>query len=534
MRKFSSYGPVDVNVHYYVPRTALIDLVCAQLLGEDPQQNGYYLTIWAPRQSGKSWVTNQALHLLKQTQPTFDVVKLSLQDLQDAPFEQAIVSLTQKLAFALERTLPIPDSQAAFAEVFSKRVLEKPLILILDEFDALSPAAIQGIVSAFRNIYNLRFQDIQQATSQQEYLLHGLGLIGVHAVLGVGNKSGSPFNVQRSIHIPNLTEAEVSELFHWYERESGQTIEPVVIDRIFYEMRGQPGLTCWLGELLTETYNRRQPIITMDDFEIAYTNAIYTLPNNNILNIIAKAKEPAHKPLVLKLFEAEAKIPFRYDDPQTNFLYLNGVVDQDVVGEDTTMSGERYLKFSSPFVQKRLFNYFAYELFGDLGRLYNPFDNLDNTITETTLSVPNLLQRYEAWLQQNRTRILRNAPRRASDDRIFEAVFHFNLYMYLTQFLATYQGQVLPEFPTGNGKIDLLIRYAGAIYGLEVKSFINAVEYRHALAQAARYAQQLQLREIWLVLFVDAVDEENRQQYQVTYTDAATGTMVYPQFVVTG
>ena len=129
---------------------------------------------------------------------------------------------------------------------------------------------------------------------------------------------------------------------------------------------------------------------------------------------------------------------------------------------------------------------------------------------------------------------VRDAPRRASDDRIFEAVFHFNLYMYLTQFLATYQGQVLPEFPTGNGKIDLLIRYAGAIYGLEVKSFINAVEYRHALAQAARYAQQLQLREIWLVLFVDAVDEENRQQYQVTYTDAATGTMVYPQFVVTG
>jgi len=133
MRKFSSYGPIDVDIHYHAPRTELIDQIYAQLLGEKPGQNGHYITIWAPRQTGKSRVTNQALHLLKQTQPTFDVVKLSLQDLQDAPFEKAIDRLIQKLSFVLERELPIPDSQDAFAEVFSRRVLEKPFILILDE-----------------------------------------------------------------------------------------------------------------------------------------------------------------------------------------------------------------------------------------------------------------------------------------------------------------------------------------------------------------------------------------------------------------
>lgn len=534
MRKFSSYGPIDADIHYHAPRTELIDQIYAQLLGENPDQNGHYITIWAPRQTGKSWVTNQVLHLLRKTQPTFDVVKLSLQDLSQATLPEALKRLGERLSRALEIELPPVETLSLFTEIFSHRVLTKPLLLILDEFDALAPEIIRGLVSVFRNIYNLRYQEIDTPTNEKEFLLHGLALIGVRAVLGVDNATGSPFNVQRSVLIPNLTAAEVEGIFHWYERESGQLIEPAVIDRIYYEMRGQPGLTCWLGELLTETYNRHQPILTMQDFEVTYTNAIHTLPNNNILNIISKAKEPEYKPMVLKLFESEAKISFRYDDPQINFLYLNGVVDQEGSDQLTVTAAERYLKFPSPFVQKRLFNYFSYELFGDLGRLYNPFDDLENTITETTLQVPNLLRRYEAYLQQNRTRLLRDAPRRASDDRIFEAVFHFNLYMYLSQFLATYRGQVLPEFPTGNGKIDLLIRYAGAIYGLEVKSFINASEYHSALDQAARYANQLQLSEIWLVLFVDAVNDENRQRYQVTYTDAMTGIVVHPLFVVTG
>lgn len=238
---------------------------------------------------------------------------------------------------------------------------------------------------------------------------------------------------------------------------------------------------------------------------------------------------PEHKPLVLELFDTNLKIPFRYDDPSINFLYLNGVVDREV-----TETFEQYLRFASPFVQKRLFNHFAFELYGRLGRLYDPFDHLENTITETAIAMPNLLRRYETWLQQNRTRLLQDAPRRHVDDRVYEAIYHFNLYMYLSQFMATFGGQVYPEFPTGNGQIDLIIKYANQTYGLEVKSFSNAIQYRYALGQAARYAHQLQLPELWLVLFVEAVNDENRQRYQVTYTDPTTGVIVHPLFVVTG
>jgi len=62
MRKFSSYGPIDIEEAYYAPRTELIQQTYDQLLGENPAKTGHYITVWAPRQTGKTWVTNQVLH----------------------------------------------------------------------------------------------------------------------------------------------------------------------------------------------------------------------------------------------------------------------------------------------------------------------------------------------------------------------------------------------------------------------------------------------------------------------------------------
>ncbi len=141
-----------------------------------------------------------------------------------------------------------------------------------------------------------------------------------------------------------------------------------------------------------------------------------------------------------------------------------------------------------------------------------------------------MLCRYEAYLRANRHWLFKEAPRRA-DMRLYEAVYHFNLYAYLDRFLRRRKGQVWPEFPTGNGKVDLLIRYAGREYAVEVKSYVD--EYEAALRQAARYGRQLGLSEVTLAFFVEALDEANRARYEVVYTDAETGVRVRPAFVAT-
>jgi hypothetical protein len=265
----------------------------------------------------------------------------------------------------------------------------------------------------------------------------------------------------------------------------------------------------------------------MADFEHAYTAATYLLPNNNILNILSKARQEPYRNYVLEMFRTDAPVVFKYDDPILNYLYLNGVVDWE-----WDAAALPQVKFPCPFVQKRIFSHFAGELFRETGRLYDPFEDLSDTISEDRLDLRNLLRRYERYLQLNRSWLLKDAPRRA-DLRIYEAVYHFNLFTYISRFLNGYGGSAYPEFPTGNGKVDILMRYAGQSYGLEVKSYRTPRQYREALGQAARYGQQLGLTEITLAFFVERVDDASRQKYEVRYVDAETGVAVTPVFVVT-
>ena len=530
MRKFSSYGPIDTVLNYYVPRQNLIDEAVDHLVGEDPARGGHYITVWAPRQRGKSWILNQALWQVRgdPRYAGFDVLKINLEHLKQ---ERNTDSIAQWLAKDILEKLAISGVEVRtlkeIYEVFRQDVLKKPLILILDEFDALLPEAISGLVSVFRNIYNTRREQSDKYSAEKEYLLHGMALIGVRSVVGLDNPRGSPFNVQRSLQIPNLTPEEVAEMFHWYERESGQSVELAVIERIYSELRGQPGLTSWFGELLTETYNKHNPTITLRDFEIVEAAATNRLPNTNIINLISKANEQPHRDFLIALFQTEEKIPFQYDDPSINFLYMNGVIEEEIASET-----ESYVKFPSPFVQKRLFNRFADVIFHDTGTLYPPFTKLTHILTPAGLHIKNLLRLYEAYLQKNHRWLFKEAPRRA-DLRLYEAVYHFNLYMWLARFLQSVGGRVYPEFPTGNGQIDLLIRYQEQRYGVELKSFRSDFAYAAALEQSARYARQLQLSTITVVFFVEAVDDETRAQYEAPYQDAAAGVSVEPVLVTT-
>lgn len=526
MRKFSSYGQLDTESHYYAPRTALIEKAYTQLKGE------HYITVWAPRQTGKSSVMLEVTKKLRQ-QEEFEIVLMTIESAKYEKAPQTVLNIfIRELQLKLDRDLPELSSWDQFSKLFTRAYLKKPLILIVDEFDALEEEFINKFASEFRKMYTDRASETDKTSAEKSYLLHGLALIGVRSVLGIENVTGSPFNVQRSLHIPNLTFEEVDGIFKWYENESGQQIQQEVIDRLYYETNGQPGLTCWFGELLTEGFEGYRPSkerpFTSDTFDNVYAAALNVLPNNNIINIISKAKQPPYKEFVLSLFKTDKKVQFKYDHPIINFLYMNGVIDQEAPGQMNNS-----VKFACPFVQKRLFNYFADELFHYMGKIFQPFENLDDTVTDENLNIRNLMRRYERHLRVNREWLLKDAPRRA-DLRIYEAVYHFNLYMYLYHFLEGFGGRVYPEFPTGNGKIDLIITYSGKTYGIEVKSYTTHKEYQDALTQAARYGKQLGLPEISLVIFVEYIDETNRNTYEVDYVDKDTGATVRPIFVETG
>ena len=528
MRQFSSYGPIDNDDHYYAPRTDLIHFTMKQLVGNNPKKGGHYITIWAPRQTGKTWLMQQVVRKIQAT-GDFEIAILSVQSIKNASNQQDMFDiLTKKLKKAFQRDFPNILKWTHFAELFSKDYFDKPVILIFDEFDALHEDYINKFANEFREMYIERQNEMDSNSSEKTCLLHGLALIGVRSVLGIENTQGSPFNVQRSIQIPNLSFDEVKYLFDWYQQDSNQKIDSDVIDRICYEFNGQPGLTCWFAEQLTESYNqnKNQPI-TMKEYELVFNMSCYALPNNNILNIISKAKQEPYQEMILSLFKTDNEIIFRYDNQRFNYLYMNGIIT--IEKNETHL----FVRFASPYVQKRLFNYFTDELFSTPGQLVEPFESLDHVINENGLHIKNLLRLYETYLKKNRHWLLKNAPRR-KDLKIFEAVYHFNLFMYLDKFLSPKNAKVWPEFPTGNGKIDIIIKYHNKIYGIELKTYSDQSSYNKAIRKAVHYAAQLKIQKIALVFFVETIDDESRKKYEQDHLDTNTNITVETIFIEYG
>ncbi|MBV7333014.1 hypothetical protein KFU94_33255 [Chloroflexi bacterium TSY] len=77
-----------------------------------------------------------------------------------------------------------------------------------------------GPVSKISHYYVPRTELVAQASRQ---------------LMGENPDEGGHYNIQRSVHIPNLTEEEVAQLFAWYMQESDQTIEDDVIELMFHE-----------------------------------------------------------------------------------------------------------------------------------------------------------------------------------------------------------------------------------------------------------------------------------------------------------
>ena len=504
MRHFHSYGPVDEEQHFCVGRSAIIDRCVQQVLGA-PGKGGHYFTIWAPRQTGKTWLMQEARREIQKRHPDeFIVAKMSMQGVimeDDDPVDAFLLKVPRLIHLAFGTELPPPPDWESFMKLFQHEggVSDRPIILFIDEFDSLPRHAIDRLVTLFRDMY----------LNRDNYLLQGLALIGVRAVLGLESQRGSPFNVQRSLHVPNFSEDEVMELFRQYQEESGQKVEPVVVAEVFRATRGQPGLVCWFGELLTETHNPgTERAIDLGAWHDVYQMALFREWNNTVLNLVKKARGE-HQPRVLELF-SRSDIPFKLDADWCNYLYLNGITDAETTTDEEGRKAT-VCRFSSPFVQERLYNALTDDLVGDRPPILalEILDDLADIFAGGGIDLPALLDRYKSYLGRLEARGIDpwlEQPRRA-DLRLTEAVAHFHLYSWLQSAVGR-RCTVSPEFPTGNGKVDIHLRHGEARGIIEVKSFVDRHEMERARKQAAGYAASLGLDRVTVALFVPSKDEE--------------------------
>ena len=150
MRKFTSYGPPDRDEHFYAPREHLIETICSQLRGDNPNKGGHYFTIWAPRQSGKTWVVREAYRKIK-AEEHYEIASLNLESLRYSETgEEALRRFILELRGALGREFPIIKKWDDLPDIFTSQYFYKPFILLIDEFDSLANELIRAFVAMFR------------------------------------------------------------------------------------------------------------------------------------------------------------------------------------------------------------------------------------------------------------------------------------------------------------------------------------------------------------------------------------------------
>ncbi|WP_446007983.1 hypothetical protein [Candidatus Electrothrix sp.] len=518
MRHFHSYGPVDCRYHFCVQRTGLIAQGVEQLVGI-PEQGGHYFTIWAPRQTGKTWLMRQLKKTIAEQYPEqFALLHFSLGGLRGVGVARDegtdAVQFPTDLGELVQECFPGAPSVAGWKDLrqlFSKEhgIWDQPLILLIDEVDTLPPLLLDALVAQFRELYLAR----------ENNHLHGLALVGVRAVLGIESRRGSPFNIQKSLHVPNFSFAETAELYRQYQEESGQEIDPQLVEKVHRVTNGQPGLVSWFGELLTETYNpgpdRR---IGPETWEMVWHKARFAEPNNTVMNLIAKARIPEYQPFLLNLF-SRSDLPFSFHDPICNYLYLHGIIISETIRNGTGELTE-ICSFSSPFIQTCLYHALSREILNDRKAILAlpPLDDLADVFSGPQLDLPALLQRYKDYLYRLKEQGVnpwKEQPRRRADLHLTEAVGHFHLFSWLQEAI-TRRCVVSPEFPTGNGRVDIHLRCDERRGIIEVKSFTDRYQIAADQKQAAEYSADLGLDSVTVALFIPVLEEDVLKQLSST------------------
>jgi len=472
MREFNTSGPCNPALHYTVMRPALM------AEGKAKVQQGRYFTLFAPRQSGKT--TYFQLLLTGLQQEGFTPIWISFESLKTVTLTRFYEALSYKLhdafiKFNIQPQVTIRDQVELAQFLRQEHLTSTRLVLIIDEFEGIPDAVLGEVMHLFREIYH----------QKELYALHSLILVGVSSMAELVLTTASPFNVAEELQVSYFTLAEVHDLISQYVSESGQPFEPAVIQAIYDNSHGQPGLVNALClYLVTKVVPDKSQPITMNHFYQTLQAFLTKRLDKNMLNIVQKARQK--QMLMLKILFQPEPLIFSVYDADMAWLQAHGVIDEV----------EGYADVTVPLYKKVLLTAFRPLANGEARHyLTSAHETIAQYLTVTGgLNVNQLLAAYRAYIR-------RRGFQAFDTENLRESAWHYSLDGFITFFISQLGGQTYIEVPSGRGRIDILIRYQAQSYIIETKIFSNETHFKQGKAQLAAYLQSEGLAEGCYVVF---------------------------------
>ncbi len=440
-RTFNTAGPNKPERHYTLPVLARLPDVRRFI------DDGLYFVLHAPRQVGK---TTSLLRLGQDLTAEGAYVAILVSMEAGAPFphdpgaaELAVLDAwRQRIETRLPPDLqppPWPDappgSRISAALRAWAEAAPRPLVIFLDEIDALQDEALLSVLRQIRDGYDDR----------PGAFPHALALVGLRDVRDYKMASGgsgrlgtsSPFNIKtESLTLRNFNREEVAALYGQHTAETGQVFLPEAVDRAFLLTQGQPWLVNAVARQITEVLvtDRGEAVGAAKVDEAA--EILIRRQDTHLDNLIEKLREPRVRSIIEPMLAGE----LLGDVPEDDIRYA---VDLGLVRRSEAGGRE----VANPIYREVIVRTLAGTAQASLPQI--PVTWLT---PEGRLDKERLLEAFLDFWRQHGEPLLRTAP-------YHEVAPHLVLMAFLHRVVNG--GSIEREYAIGSGRMDLCLRYAG-------------------------------------------------------------------------
>jgi len=495
---FNTAGPCKADIHYMLSSTERIPEL-TQLIA---QQN--YFVIHAPRQVGK---TTAMLTLAQELTASgaYTAVMLSLEvgavfSHDPGAAERAILDeWKQSVQYRLPEELyppewPDTNSGSMIGTLLSTwaRKSSRPLVVFLDEIDALSDETLISVLRQLRSGYPNRPQGFP----------HSLCLIGMRDVRDYKVASGgsqrlntsSPFNIKvRSITLGNFSFQDVQNLYQQHTEATGQIFTPEAVERAFYLTNGQPWLVNALAKEIVEYITRNVEIpITVDLINQA-KEILIQRQDTHLDSLAERLREDRVRGIIQPILSGQDLVNVPEDD-------LRYVLDLGLCNRDSRGG----IQIANPIYREVIPKVLASITIASLTSVYPTW--LDGN---GCLNSQALLNSFLEFWRQHGEPLFKSTP-------YPEIAPHLVLMAFLHR-VVNGGGTLEREYAVGSGRMDICLRYGDLTLGMELKVWRDGrpdplVE---GLKQLDKYLSGLNLDTGWLVIF-------DRREGLVSLSDRTT------------
>ena len=332
-RFFNTAGPQIPEDNYTLDPLSRFDLDEIMMLIRQKR----YFVLHAPRQTGKTscmlalrdYLNGQGDYIcvyanVEAGQAARNNVKSAVTTVCGAITRETDLVLHNRLASELRKDFKEADPNEMLSAYLSRLCenLEKPLVLFIDEIDALVGDSLVSVLRQIRSGYTNRPQAFPISI-----ILCGVRDVRDYRIV-LSNQDivtgGSAFNIKaKSLRLGNFTKDEIHELYMQHTQETGQQWDEACFPMVWEATEGQPWLVNALAHEVTYEMkeNRDRSVrITPEMIYKAQERIIYRR-DTHIDILIYKLQEPRVKRVIEPMLAGEEEV----DDnaiPSDDILYV--------------------------------------------------------------------------------------------------------------------------------------------------------------------------------------------------------------------